>query len=596
MADHERARRGPRPPARRLGWLASGLAVVLLLAVGGPLAYLHLFPGLPVGGVVLDVASGEPVPGARLAPGDATTDLAGRFLLPAIKPTDTIDVQADGYQPASVRPGLARSLRIALEPQAVEVVVVDAETDAPLPDAELQAEGVGPEPIGPGRFRLRPARAGRPLIASAPGFEPTRTVYAGGDELKLALRPRVVGRVAGPDGRPVLGARLFLNGAELPLERDGTYRLSGRPRGDRLVALAPGYRRAARALGPADSLDVTLEPFVARGLYLTFFGVGNAELRGRVLQLIEQEGLNSVVIDVKGDRGLIAYASRVPLAARIGANASPTIPDAPALLADLKRRGIYTIARIVVFKDDKLARNGAAAGLDVAVKDARTGQPWIDGEGLGWTDPFRPEVWEYNVALAREAAELGFEEVQFDYIRFPTDPGVGTDVGAARYAQPSTEAGRVVAIAGFLDRARAALHPLGTYLSVDTFGYTCFAADDLGIGQHLETIAERVDYLSPMVYPSTYHAGLPGGLVYPTVVSRPYEVVFASLRRARERIGARPAVLRPWLQYFDDYPWATGFRYDAPQISAQRQAAADAGAQGWLFWDPTNRYERGGLR
>src|SRR6266571_425050 len=127
-----------------------------------------------------------------------------------------------------------------------------------------------------------------------------------------------------------------------------------------------------------------------------------------------------------------------------------------------------------------LARNGSAAGLDVAIKDRRNGQPWIDGEGLGWVDPFRREVWDYNVALAREAAERGFDEVQFDYVRFPTDPGNATSVGQAMYSREATEQTRGEAIASFLDIAHDALRPVGAFLSVDTFGYTCWRGDDMG--------------------------------------------------------------------------------------------------------------------
>jgi hypothetical protein len=292
---------------------------------------------------------------------------------------------------------------------------------------------------------------------------------------------------------------------------------------------------------------------------------------------------------------VIAASWRTPAGSRWPSNREPTLPDVDRLLSQLHARGFYVIARIVVFKDDLLARNGAAIGLDVAIRDRKNGRVWADGEGLGWVDPFRQEVWEYNAALAREAAERGFDEVQFDYVRFPTDPSSATSVGAAVYSREPTEESRPAAIAGLLQLTRPSLRSLGTFLSIDTFGYACFRDDDLGVGQNLALLAPYVDYISPMIYPSTYSAGLPGKANYPAVVGRPYDVVFDSLEQARGRVAGHGALLRPWLQYFDDYPWATRRQYNAGEIEAQKRAAAEAGGIGWLMWDPTNRYARGGF-
>jgi hypothetical protein len=359
--------------------------------------------------------------------------------------------------------------------------------------------------------------------------------------------------------------------------------------------MAPGYRRTDVELGRGLPLAIALEPFAVKGVYLTYYAVGDRGLRGNALDLAEKTDVNALVIDVKGDRGLLAYRSSVPLAEKIGANDAPTVPNIDELMASLKQRNIYTIARIVAFKDDKLAHNGPRAGLDVAIKDGRTGQPWTDGEDLAWVDPFRPEVWEYNIALAREAAEKGFDEVQFDYVRFPTDAARGGSVGAATYSRFETETNRVNAITTFLGQARGELRARGAFLGADVFGYVTWNEDDTGIGQQLEELAEVVDYVCPMVYPSTYTAGLPGLMNYPQVVARPYDVIFQSMKRAQVRIEGSGAVLRPWLQYFDDYPWATRRAYNAADIAAQRKGAADAGSAGWMMWDPANKYGRGGF-
>ena len=278
-----------------------------------------------------------------------------------------------------------------------------------------------------------------------------------------------------------------------------------------------------------------------------------------MLALTEKTDVNAVVIDVKGDRGKLTYKSAVPLAEQIGANAEPTVANIDELLASMKQRGLYTIARIVVFKDDVLARNGKAAGLDVAIKDSLSDRPWTDGEGLAWVDPLRQEVWEYNIELAREAAAKGFDEIQFDYARFPLD-AAGRLIGqpgplleALDHRARSCRCCRRLLAAG----PRSA-PPAGAFVSADVFGSVAWTDGDNGVGHDIELLAGSVDYLCPTLYPSSFRTGLPGLFPYPQVIQQPYAVVFESVRRARIRMAESGTVLRPWLQYFDDYTWQTG--------------------------------------
>jgi hypothetical protein len=328
---------------------------------------------------------------------------------------------------------------------------------------------------------------------------------------------------------------------------------------------------------------------------MTYFAIGQPDYRQRMNELLDNTELNAVVIDVKGDYGYLAYRSNVPLAEQVGANDNPTVEDVEGLLKSLHDRGVYAIARIVVFKDNLLARNGPRAGLDVSIKDRRRDGPWVDGENLAWVDAFQPAAGDYNIALAREAIVRGFDEVQFDYIRFPTDPSPGGSVEDTQYSKPFTQSNRVEALRDFLSRAHRAVNEAGGFLGIDTFGYTTWWEDDGGIGQDLGVLADHVDYFCPMVYPSTYGAGLPGLIPFPDVVQMPYEVVSESLKKVQEKLAGKTVVVRPWLQYFDDYPWATSFHYDAAQIEAQKQAVADARAYGWMLWNPGSLYDRGGL-
>jgi hypothetical protein len=359
--------------------------------------------------------------------------------------------------------------------------------------------------------------------------------------------------------------------------------------------LLPGYRRGELDLSQHPSLEVALQPNDVRAIYMTYFAIAGDDYRSAMYELLDTTEVNAVVIDVKGDYGLLSYHSNVPLADAIGANDNPTIDDLDDLLQSLHQHGAYVIARIDVFKDNMLARNGPRAGLDLGIKDRRTGGLWIDGEKLAWVDGFQPAAWDYNAALAREAIERGFDEAQFDYVRFPTDPSPGSSIDDIVYAKPFTEENRVDALHQFLRKAHAAVNAAGGYLGIDTFGYTTWWENDGGIGQDLRVLADDIDYYCPMVYPSTFSAGVPGMMAYPGVVSRPYDVVYQSLTHVQAKLIGKQVVVRPWLQYFDDYPWATRTRYDAPQIEAQKQAASEANAHGWMFWNPGSLFRRGGL-
>jgi hypothetical protein len=262
------------------------------------------------------------------------------------------------------------------------------------------------------------------------------------------------------------------------------------------------------------------------------------------------------------------------LAQQAGANRIITIKNPAALIADLHRRGAYAIARIVAFKDDPVARSRP----DLAVKTAQ-GKLFVDREGLGWTDPFLPTVWEYNISLALEAAQEGFDEIEFDYVRFPDQKGL-------QFSKPNTEANRRQAIEGFLAEARERLLPYNVFLSADNFGYVCWNLDDTGIGQCFAGIGPVVDYISPMLYPSSFKFGIPG-LLNP--LTDPYRIVFASLEKAKQRTGFPSATFRPWLQAFNDYAFDRR-KFGKAELRAQIKAAQDAGSDGWLLWDSKNRY------
>ena len=396
---------------------------------------------------------------------------------------------------------------------------------------------------------------------------------------------RITGRVLDPQLQPLAGAGVVIGGREFRTGIDGTFVIEKMPPASPLIVKMPGYEKVTVAPSPApEPVEVVMPPHVLKAAYLTYFGVADRGIRGRVVDLLGRTELNAVVIDVKGDRGWIPYRTEIPAALAAGAQGPVILKDFDKLIAEFKARGVYTIARIVTFKDNVLARSRP----ELAITDTRSGTPWTDREGLAWVDPFREEVWTYNIEIAKEAARKGFDEIQFDYVRFPTDG----KLGVARYLRPVNRETRLPAIVGFLQRARRELGPLGVFVAADVFGYTAFNENDTDIGQRIEQLAPHLDYICPMVYPSGYHVGIPG---FRNPVAHPYEVVFESVRLIRKRTGDNIVRVRPWLQDFRDYAFDRRV-FGVEEIRAQVKGADDAGAFGWMLWNPRNDYTAAALR
>jgi hypothetical protein len=275
--------------------------------------------------------------------------------------------------------------------------------------------------------------------------------------------------------------------------------------------------------------------------------------------------LNAAVLHVKDPHGWIRWKSDNALAKEIGALASSGLVE-PAL-KQLKAQGFWTIAKLDLFVDHRLVTRHPEMGI----VNRDNGEQWVDKKGLGWANPYNQNVWEYNIALGRELAALGFDEIQFDYVRFPSDGNLSN----IRYPQKPVELSKTDCIAKFLESAYRTLHPLGVTVSVDLFGLVAWKTVDFGLGQLLESIAPHVDVICPMLYPSHFP---PGFLGQQNPGDYPLEIMELSLKRIQKRTDK---IIRPWLQ---------GFWYTPEQINAQLEGLANAETASWTVWHPSGNY------
>lgn len=324
-----------------------------------------------------------------------------------------------------------------------------------------------------------------------------------------------------------------------------------------------------------------------KGLYVTQHSAGN-ETIDKLIEIADTTEINAFVIDMKDDNGNMLFKT---LAAGLfcpEANKRAPIKDVKAFVEKLKEHDIYLIARIVTFKSPKYARRYPERAI--AYKGSNS--LYRSGDNITWASPHDRQLWAYNIEVAREAAEAGFDEIQFDYVRFPA---TGRALDAKLDFKNPEEASKALTIHNFLKYAREKLTPYQVYISADVFGWAATNVKDVGIGHHWEALSNVVDYMCPMMYPSHYGPNN-FGLSVPDAF--PYETIDASVKDALARDAnlENPSIMRPWIQDFTA-AWVKGhISYRAPQIRAQIQALEDNGIHEFLLWNASNRYTVGGLK
>jgi hypothetical protein len=321
-------------------------------------------------------------------------------------------------------------------------------------------------------------------------------------------------------------------------------------------------------------------PDTLRGLYVNRWAALGRKLTD-LIGVAKRTEINALVIDVKDDRGFVLYRSSVPLAREIGADTADghwmSSSKLRAVLDTMIAHNIYPIARIVVAKDPLLAQKK----LDLAIKRKSDLKPWLDKNGKPWLDPHQRVVWQYAADLAREAYEMGFSEVQFDYVRFPDEKRLISET-VYPLANGRTRAQVIRDQLGFV---RSALKPNGMRVTADVFGLTATDTTDMGIGQRWEMFVDQVDVVLPMIYPSHFARGT---YKIRNPNAHPYATIDHALKDAIARSDSVPnaALVIPWYQDFT----LGSPHYYAEHIRAQKKAGYDNGFQSWILWNPKSNY------
>ncbi len=419
------------------------------------------------------------------------------------------------------------------------------------------------------------------LLIQQPGYAPQQVRAAGRPSLDIHLVPDTLhGTITDNTGRPVVSATIAVGGALTSSGADGSYQLSGIGTDHKLLVKAPGYGVTRTEFAATTQQNVTLAPFAARAVYVNADTIASSGKFFNLIKLANDTEINAMVIDVKADTtGYVLYNSALPQVQAAGA-VNPIIGDLRDLIATLHKNNIYVIARQALFWDEKLA----AAHPEWAIRSKSTGGPWTDAYGHHWVNPHRPEVWAYNIAIAKEVATLGADEIQFDYVRFPSDGNLAdTDYGV-----PADQT-RAAAITGFLTQAHDTLSRQGVFIAADVFGLSPIVKDDLGIGQQFDQLAQHLDYICPMAYPSHYADGF---LDFPKPAEHPSEVVGYTLQAAQAKMLRSSARLRPWLQDFT----LNGVVYDASRVRGQIEISNADHTAGWMLWNFDNIYTTDALK
>lgn len=318
-------------------------------------------------------------------------------------------------------------------------------------------------------------------------------------------------------------------------------------------------------------------PKPLKAFYISSWVTATPRIFNPIIDFIKTSDINAVIIDIKDDTGRISFLTNDPLITELG-SAENRIRNIRSIIRELNRNNIYVIGRVSVFQDPYMTTKKP----DWAIVRKSDGDIWKDRKGLSFLDPANNEVWDYTVAIARASFDVGFDEINFDYIRYPSDGNI-SDINY-KLQDGETRADHLKSFFAYLDESLESSHP-GRPISADLFGLTTTANDDLGIGQIWEHALPYFDYLAPMVYPSHYASGS-FGIAKPA--EQPYQIIKKAMEGAVKKTeagGFSRDKIRPWLQDFN-----LGAIYGKNEVLDQLRAVYETGLDSWMMWDPANTY------
>ncbi|MEI7645123.1 MAG: putative glycoside hydrolase [Chloroflexales bacterium] len=566
-------------------------------------------------GVVNDVLTGKPLAGASLT---LTVDIShtlrtnsaadGSYSFTGVPEQFSLEVSAAEY--ASVTQDLRRVTRrdLGLRPNVLSGQVTDRFSGKPVPGATVKVGTAHTTTDTDGRYKVLAIAEGQKTVEiSAAGYAPLSEEIGRTTSLESVLRPDTLrGRLTDRGtGKPIPNATLIasatLPGSDVAYlqmqgSADGSFTLKGLPEQGYLQVLSPGYTKQVIEIKPGNlPSEIALDRFTVKALYVTAAVASSSKALQEYIDLIDTTELNTLIVDLKSDLrddlGTVYYDSQVPLAKELGL--SKDYIDMKALVQKLKAKGIYTIARVQLFSHDNVLADARPAW---AIHKKDTGEVFADYPGPGiryaYLDPTNRNVWDYNIQLGVEAAMMGFDEINYDYIRFPDWYGDKASFrDALQFSEPIDPAKNpdhmFDVLTGFMQQAHRAINGVGAYMSVDVFGRVVLGPS-MTIAQDIKRMGAYADYIAPMVYPSLWW---PGAFDMPSPVDEPAAVIKAACAAGMEQIQGQYARLRPWLQDHTD-PWAYKVvKYGPTQVRAQIDATESfAQVDGWMLYDSSNSY------
>lgn len=577
-------------PWGRLSWPLSlaifALPVVLLLAT---VLYPRFAAPAETMLRVTDRYAGTQIAGAQVLSDtvNVSTGPDGTATIPLSNDSIELLIEAPGYESvkATLTRDAPRDWPVALRPNVLSGKLTDATTSHGISGAEVaivtpDGAALATTTDGEGEYRFEGVPDGAIVRFSSADYGQTEQAIEQRSTIDLSMQPTyVAGMVRDANGNPVAGARVAAaNGtAETEAAEDGTFRLTGGSDVQEVLVSAAGFSEQTLAVDASRQVNAQLEEEMIKAIYANLGVLGDQERWNTLLEIADTTEINAIVIDVKQDT--IYYDTQVQFFRDVPGMVTPVL-DMQGILAQMEERGIYSIARMVVFKDPVVA----AGRPDLAVVDENTGEPWLDMNGTPWVNAFNEELWTANADLGAELAQMGFDEVQYDYIRFPSDG----DLRTADFGNDYSEEKRRAAITGAVAIGAEKVQGAGAAFAIDLFPIIALFGDDQGIGQTLQDLTPLADYVCLMIYPSHYELGNIPVDGHPN--DFPAETVTYTLEKAEEIVPGTIKKMRPWLQDFT-YPLEGYSAYGPEEVRAQIDAAEAAGVSGWILWNAAGEFE-----